>query len=534
MNAPPTDDDRLTPEAGDAPPGEHSSPVHAGPDLRLVGPAAAAWLTALILLGASAAVAYLVAGASLAAVAVLLIRPIGRAFARPAPADARLRPAHGRTSQDRDVLAAADPALPARSPDEVGRPERSGAMRTATAAVLICVAASAFGVGARLAAVASGPVRALAKRESTARLDAVVTGDPKAVVKTGAVHHRETVIVPVRVERVGSQRVRVPVLAFAAGPSWKGLLPSRHVRFTARLTTPDRGRLLAAIALVRGPPTTLGAPSMPQRVAGAVRLRLRAAVSHLPGDQCGVLPGMVDGDTSLLRPDLADAFEKAGLTHLMAVSGENLSLILGAVLGLGRFAGLGRRAGPLLMRRRHRRLRRAGASLAERAACRRHGRRRTGRGGRRARAPGRSRALRRRPGPRSRRSGAGPVVRLRALGVRDGGHPRARPGLARPAQRADATRPRRGARRVRRRASGLRAPARDARHRRQPVRDTGQPPRRSGRRARDAARRPRRDGRAVLPRRRPPHRVAGMGLAVGWITSVARFFASMPYAVIGW
>jgi competence protein ComEC len=56
-------------------------------------------------------------------------------------------------------------------------------------------------------------------------------------------------------------------------------------------------------------------------VAGAIRLRLRAAASHLPGDQRGVLPGLVDGDTSLLQPDLADAFEKAGLTHLMAVSG---------------------------------------------------------------------------------------------------------------------------------------------------------------------------------------------------------------------
>jgi competence protein ComEC len=72
------------------------------------------------------------------------------------------------------------------------------------------------------------------------------------------------------------------------------------------------------------------------------------AASGLPSDPRGVLPGLVDGDTSLLEPDLADAFEKAGLTHLMAVSGENLSLILGAVLGFGRIAGFGRRAGPLL------------------------------------------------------------------------------------------------------------------------------------------------------------------------------------------
>ncbi|MFB9834039.1 ComEC/Rec2 family competence protein, partial [Actinoallomurus acaciae] len=244
----------------------------------------------------------------------------------------------------------APPPRPLRPPNAEApdRPEGSGGMRTATAAILICVAASAFGVGSRLAAVGSGPVRALAKRESTARLDAVVTGDPKAVVKPGAVHHHETVIVPVRVERVDRQRVRVPVLVFATDPAWTGLLPSRHVRFTARLTTPERGELLAAIALVRDPPTMLGAPSGPQRVAGVIRLRLRAAASHLPGDQRGLLPGLVDGETSLLRPDLADAFAKAGLTHLMAVSGENLSLILGAVLGLGRLAGLGRRAGPLL------------------------------------------------------------------------------------------------------------------------------------------------------------------------------------------
>ena len=79
-----------------------------------------------------------------------------------------------------------------------------------------------------------------------------------------------------------------------------------------------------------------------------IRSRLRTAASGLPQDERGVLPGLVDGDTSQVTPDLADAFEKAGLTHLMAVSGENLSLIIGAVLFLGRFTGLGRRAGPLL------------------------------------------------------------------------------------------------------------------------------------------------------------------------------------------
>jgi competence protein ComEC len=210
------------------------------------------------------------------------------------------------------------------------------------------VAASALGVALRLTAVASGPVRALAARGSTARLDAVVTGDPKVIVKAGTIHHRETVIVPIRVEQVDRERVRVPVLVLAAAPAWKRVLPSHRVRFTALLTTPRRGELLAAVALVRGSPMVLGAPSAPQRLANRVRARLRAAASVLPSDQRGVLPGLVDGDTSLIEPDLTDAFERAGLTHLMAVSGENLSLILGAVLALGRLMGLGRRAGPLL------------------------------------------------------------------------------------------------------------------------------------------------------------------------------------------
>ncbi|MEV0404257.1 ComEC/Rec2 family competence protein [Actinoallomurus sp. NPDC050550] len=221
------------------------------------------------------------------------------------------------------------------------------AFRRVVAGALVCVAASAVGVGFRLTAVGSGPVRALAVREVTATLDAVVTGDPAVSVKAGSARRRTTVLVPVRVEEVDRRRVRVPVLLLAGDEAWRSLVPSQHVRLTARLVVPRRGELLAAIGLVRGPPTVVGGPSLPQRWASVIRSRLRAAVGRLPADQRGVLPGLVDGDTSLLDPELADAFEKAGLTHLMAVSGENLSLLIGAVLMAGRLTGLGRRALPL-------------------------------------------------------------------------------------------------------------------------------------------------------------------------------------------
>jgi competence protein ComEC len=190
-------------------------------------------------------------------------------------------------------------------------------------------------------------MRALAIRQSTARLAAIVTADPRVLPRPGAMRHRETVLVPVRVEEVGHRRVRVPVLALASDPVWKHVLPSQRIRFTARLSRPRHGELLAAVALVRGPPVLSGTPSLLQRAAALIRARLRAATSRLPSDQHAVLPALVDGDTSLVPPDLADAFAKAGLTHLMAVSGENLSMLIGAVLALGRFTGLGRRVAPV-------------------------------------------------------------------------------------------------------------------------------------------------------------------------------------------
>lgn len=271
----------------------------AGHDLRLAGPTLGAWLAAAVLIGVGPLVAWLAVAVSAASAVALWWRGRGRA-------------------------------------------------RTGVVAALVCVAASAAGVGLRLGAVEGGPVRALARHGTAVRLAAVVTGDPKTLVRTGDFRHRETILVPVRAEAAGRWQVRVPVLVLASDPAWKALLPSQRVRFTARLGPPRDGELLAAAALVRGPPERLGRPSVPQRWAGTLRARLRDAVCVLPADQRGVLPGLVEGDTSLLTPDLSDAFQTAGLTHLMAVSGENLSLVIAAVLTLGRFAGLGRRAGPLL------------------------------------------------------------------------------------------------------------------------------------------------------------------------------------------
>ncbi|MUN40129.1 ComEC/Rec2 family competence protein [Actinomadura litoris] len=218
------------------------------------------------------------------------------------------------------------------------------ARRVLVGVALVCAAASAAGVALRSSAVETGPVRDLARSGRSATADAVITGDPNA--KPGK--RRPVIILRARVEVVARARVRVPVLLIAGDPSWLRLLPSQRVRFHGGFRTPRRAELLAAVVIVGGPPTVLGRPSAPQRAAEHVRARLRAAVDRLPADQRGVLPGMVVGDTSRLDPGLAEEFRTAGLTHLLVVSGANLAIVIGAVLGLCRLAGLGgRRAPPL-------------------------------------------------------------------------------------------------------------------------------------------------------------------------------------------
>ncbi|MEW2352761.1 ComEC/Rec2 family competence protein [Spirillospora sp. NPDC029432] len=171
-------------------------------------------------------------------------------------------------------------------------------------------------------------------------------GTAEAAVRPG----RPMVLARARAEAVQVQgrrvRVRVPVLLIAADRRWIGLLPSQRVRLNGSLAPPRRAELLAAVVFVRGPPEPVGRPSALQRGAEAVRAKLRRAVERLPADQRGVLPGMVVGDTSRLDPALAEDFRTSGLAHLLVVSGANLAIIIGAVLGLCRIAGLGRLRAP--------------------------------------------------------------------------------------------------------------------------------------------------------------------------------------------
>jgi competence protein ComEC len=92
----------------------------------------------------------------------------------------------------------------------------------------------------------------------------------------------------------------------------------------------------------RAPPR--GAAGGALRGSEAVRdAARRRALATLAPERAGLLAGMALGDTSLLPGDLERDFRAAGLSHLMAVSGANLAVVLGAGLWLAGVAGAGRR-----------------------------------------------------------------------------------------------------------------------------------------------------------------------------------------------
>ncbi len=118
----------------------------------------------------------------------------------------------------------------------------------------------------------------------------------------------------------------------APASQWRDVLPGQPVRVSGRLAPSLDAAWQGATLFADKPPTFLGTPPWWQRAAGVVRAGLRDAAGVLPYEERGLLPGLVDGDTSGLDPVLIERFRVAGLTHLVAVSGTNCSIVIGAVL----------------------------------------------------------------------------------------------------------------------------------------------------------------------------------------------------------
>jgi len=129
------------------------------------------------------------------------------------------------------------------------------------------------------------------------------------------------------------------VVVFGRASDFGAVLVGQPVQFTARIDRPIRRDLTVAVLNATGRPT-MGQAGAVQRAAHTVRSRFAAAVREvLPAQQAALLPALVLGDTAAVTTETGREFRAAGMTHLMAVSGANVTIVCGAVLFSARVVG---------------------------------------------------------------------------------------------------------------------------------------------------------------------------------------------------
>ncbi|MFZ2227153.1 MAG: ComEC/Rec2 family competence protein [Candidatus Nanopelagicaceae bacterium] len=119
-------------------------------------------------------------------------------------------------------------------------------------------------------------------------------------------------------------RLRVPIRVMTTDAQITDVLPGQMITSSGTLIKSREARV-AGLFILRGKLTVDTAASRWARTLGAIRSDFRT-LAH--GDDAGALiPGMVLGDTSLQSEQLRDEMRRAGLTHLVAVSGANFAII---------------------------------------------------------------------------------------------------------------------------------------------------------------------------------------------------------------
>ncbi len=210
-------------------------------------------------------------------------------------------------------------------------------------------------IGVALWRVEHHPVHRAAEHGSAATLTMVVRDDPHPIATPGyggrPAHARQVVVrAQLRAAEIAGRRWRAGggVVVLAPAQQWSGLLPGQLVRARGLLAPPGRADLTVALLRVGGPPEVLSEPGAVQRVAHLLRSGLREASVVLDPGPAGLLPALVVGDTTAMVPAVEQAFRDAGLAHLTAVSGMNVAILCGAVLGAARLAGAGPRGAAVL------------------------------------------------------------------------------------------------------------------------------------------------------------------------------------------
>jgi competence protein ComEC len=196
------------------------------------------------------------------------------------------------------------------------------ALRAGVVAVAVVGAGFAFAVGLRVEELRHHPI---VDRYGTVATVVVTPTESPRTLNGGRMMFRASLRI------IDGHEISGRTVVFASA-GFAGVSVGRPVGFRARVGPPTRRDLTVAVLSATGEPT-FGEAVPIQRVAHDLRTGFAdAARAVLPVDQAAMLPALVLGDTSTLTGQTTAEFRAAGLTHLTAVSGANVTIVCGAVL----------------------------------------------------------------------------------------------------------------------------------------------------------------------------------------------------------
>jgi len=197
----------------------------------------------------------------------------------------------------------------------------------------------------RILPMTQSPLVIQAQRHSIIDFTATVIGDPTVLAQQDKLtwDNSKRVSVRIRLDSISSPgadyRINLPVQLFTTRyvQQYLRLTPGTKIAATGRLDPVRPGTKLAAYLTALTSPRIRAGPPRYQWLASALRQRLVQALARTPRDARALVPGLALGDTRAVPPELVTAMRTAGLSHLVAVSGANVTILLALV-----FAALAR------------------------------------------------------------------------------------------------------------------------------------------------------------------------------------------------
>ena len=216
---------------------------------------------------------------------------------------------------------------------------RTHARPSSIAAVVVLASMSVAALAATIhaSALAQEPLASWAKARCDVVIEGVVTTEPQTFAARQAAVWQDSQII-----QAGLATTRVICTKKAIDVQVPLLV---RVNKRAQLPPPGsivlaQGRLLtsasssSAALLIADTIDVRAGPGVVDVFAHAMRTGLTSALAHVPDSPGALVAGLSIGDDSALPADTARDLQSAGLSHLSAVSGGNVAIVLGLVLGL--------------------------------------------------------------------------------------------------------------------------------------------------------------------------------------------------------